>query len=427
MSLMLPIDFPWTSQPTALQLNLLSGSLPRAVAAGAIIALIIAVFATTVNHGLAAWGSALVGVVILLINHVHSRHSGPGASLATLNFLDSIAGGILLGGIAVAVLHGRLQVFGWTLGALGSVLVSAVLSGERTAGPHAAHGIMIWPAVDSPPTWLIATVLVLVGIGTVANVRTTQVERRSIELPMAPILAGVVLIMVAVSSADWLGRHGNSAIGIVMTVTGTVCSAVVAALLLPRRDGTLVLLAVPLAAIGSAFVQSWLSARTAVPLVALIALGLVLGFRRPAPLAGLLILATVAGYGVLTGGHHTHVLQTWVLAAVLATTAGYCFGSAAPRYNPTRVLGVTVIYVPSVVLALRDQANHGDFATATVAPGQLSICPLPPTNSPGPYWAALAITAGCAIGLIALQRWRPPTVRPAGPGPSTHPAPLEGP
>ncbi|MBF6175383.1 hypothetical protein [Nocardia blacklockiae] len=413
MSLLLPVDFAWTTGSSALQLDLLTHSMPRAIAAGAVVALIVAVFATTVNHGLAAWGSASCGAALLLVTHLVGRNSGPDTSLATLNFLDAFAGGVLLGGIAAAVLRGRLQVFGWTLGALSSVVVGASLPVPHSSDLGDANRYGRWPAVDFPPPWLIAVTLVLVAIGTVVNRHETRVERRSIELPMAPILAGLVYVVVTMFGTEWLTRRADDVIDIALSAGATVLAGLIAAMLLPRRDGTLVLLAVALAAVGSAIMPSWLPGWSAAPLVALLALGIVLGFRRPGPVAGLLVLTALVFYCALTHDHDPHArVRNVGIAVVLALVAGYCFGSAAPRYNPTRVLGVSIVFVPSVVLALRDHVNRGDFTSATVDSGRWYVCQVPVTNSPVPYWTALAIALGCLGGLLALRRLRAPTVFP---------------
>ncbi|WP_187685605.1 hypothetical protein [Nocardia wallacei] len=410
MSLMLPIDFTWTSGASPLQLDLLAHSLPHAIAAGAVIGLIVAVFATTVNHGLAAWGSALCGAVLLLVTHLVGAHSGPDASLATVNFVDAIAGGILLGGIATAVLHGRLQVFGWTLGALGSIVVGAALPVQHGDGFGDPNRYGRWPAVDWPPPWLIAVTVLLVGVGTLVNRHKTEVERRSVELPMAPIVAGLVYVVATLAGTEWLTSHPGSIFDISLSVGATVVAGFVAAILLPRRDGTLVLLAIALAAVGSAIMPSWLPGWSAAPLMVLLALGIVLGFRRPGPVLALLLTTALASSCMVTLGHDHNRVRNAIIAVALTLVTGYSFGSAAPRYNPTRVLGVSIVFVPSVVLALRYHADRGDLDTATADAGRWYVCQVPATDSPVPHWTALAITVGCLVGLIALRRLRAPTV-----------------
>jgi len=413
MSLLLPIDFAWTSESTALQLDMLAFSVPRAIAVGAIVAVLVAVFATTMNHGLAAWGSALSGITIMFVNHLAGHHASPVAPLSTLNFVDSIAGGILLGGIAAAVLRGRLQVFGWTLGALASVVISAAMPVPHTGDLADPAKALHWPAVDSPPLWLIEITLALVFFGTLANRRRTEIERRAFELPMAPILAGLLYITVALFGSEWLARRSANVVDIALAVAATVVTAVIAAMLLPRRDGSLVLLAAALSSVGGAIVPSQLPGWAAPLLVLALAVGIVVGFRRPAPLVAMLVLAGLALFGVLTSGPGDNgLLHAATLGLVLAASGGYCFGCAAPRYNPTRVLGIAIVLGSSVVLALRDHLSRGDFANATLDAGHWSTASVPMVHSAIAYWMALAITAGCAVSLVLLRRWRAPMVAP---------------
>ncbi len=403
MSLLLPIDFAWSSESTPLQLDMLAFSVPRAIAVGAIIAVVVAVFATTINHALAAWGSALAGVVIMLINHLAGHAASPVAPLSTLNFVDSIAGGLLLGGIAAAVLRGRMQVFGWTLGALTSMVVSAALPVTHASNPFEpvpAH----WSSVDYPPLWLIEATLVLVAIGTLVNRRRTGIERRAVELPMAPIVAGMLYIGVALFGAQWLAGRNATAVDIVLAVAITAVTAMIAAMLLPRRDGTLVLLAVALSSVGSAIVPTRIPGWSAWILVVLLAVGILLGFRRPAPMLAMAALAALALGGALSSGEHGR-MHVVAIGAALALIAGFSFGCAAPRYNPTRVLGVAIILGSSVVLAMR---GRGEFGAAIIGGTHWSSAPAPMAQSALAYWMALAITACCAVALLALRHWRQP-------------------
>ncbi|MGW5519641.1 hypothetical protein [Nocardia africana] len=406
LSLLLPNGFRWASQTSVLQLDMLAASQPRAIAVGAIVALIVAVFATTVNHALVAWGTALCGVVTMLLAHLLAESGDRSIAPATLNYLEALAGGILLGGIAVAVLRGWLQVFGWTLGGLAAVVfgqVGSTSTGTVRSGVMGAPG---WSTTTLPPLWLIMITLVLVIVGMVVNRHQDTVERRSVELPMAPIVAGLVFVISRVFSAEWLARHSGSTGNIVFAASMALTAAIVAAFLLPRRDGVLILLAVALSAVGGALIPARLPWWSVAPLVLLIALGLVAGFRRPMPMLAVATLAGMALYCALVTGHRiAGGLQTAMLSGLLAAVAGYCFGSAAPRYNPTRVLGMAIVFVPSVVTALRD---HLDRPQCVSDPGQWYLCPAPAMSSAAPYWTALGITAGCTAGLLAVRHWRKP-------------------
>lgn len=421
LSLMLPNGFRWTSQTSVLQLDMLAASQPRAIAAGAVVALIVAVFATTVNHALAAWGSALCGAVIMFGAHVLAESEDQSIAPATLNYLDSLAGGILLGGIAVAVLRGWWQVFGWTLGALSAVVfgqLGSTSTGDAQAGLPSAPG---WSTTSLPPLWLITLTTVLIVVGLIVNRHQDRVERRSVELPMAPIVAGLVFVIVQLFAGEWLARHADSLGRIVVAATLTVVTAVLAALLLPRRDGMLILLAVALTAVGSALIPARLPVWSVAPLVVLIGIGIVAGFRRPGPMLAIAVLAALALYCALAADHRIDGgVQAAVLSGLLALVGGYCFGGTAPRYNPTRVLGVAIIFVPSVVTALRERLGREQFVTE---PGHWYLNPAPAMSSSQPFWVALGITAGCAVGLLALRWWRPPSRPTAKAEPTEPPAP----
>ncbi len=405
LSLMLPSGFRWNSPISVLQLDMLTSSQPRATAIGALVALIIAVFVTTVDHVAAAWGAALCGTVVMFATHLPVLSDEHGIAPSTLNYLDSLAGGALLGGIAVAVLRGRLQVFGWTFGALAAIVfgqLGSTAAGEVRNGVPSAPG---WSRTLLPPLWLIVITLGFLIAGTVVNRSRDTVERRSVELPVAPIFSGLAYVTTVLFASHWLGDHAGSVGHIVMASALTVAAAVVAAVLLPRRDGVLILLAVALSAVGGALVPARLPLWSVVPLLALIALGLIAGFRRPAPAVAAVVLIAVALTTVVAAPFGSG-LATVAVTAVLALVAGYCFGSAAPRYNPARVLGVSIIFVPSVVTSLREHLGREEFVPD---PGQWSLSPAGVVDSAAPYWAATGIAAGCAVALWVLQRLRPPS------------------
>lgn len=401
MSLLLPIDFAWTSESTPLQLDMLAFSVPRAIAVGAIIAVLVAVFATTINHALAAWGSALAGVLIMLVNHLAGHDSSPVAPLSTLNFVDSIAGGMLLGGMAAAVLRGRWQVFGWTWGAMTSFVVAAALPATHTANPFEpvpSH----WASVDYPPLWLIEVTVVLVAIGTLVNRHRSGIERRAVELPMAPIVSGMLYIGVALFGVEWLAGRNANGVDVVLAVVITAVTALIAAMLLPRRDGTLVLLAAALSSVGSAIVPTQVPGWSAWVLAALLAVGIVLGFRWRTPLVAMGVLAALALVGALTAGDHGR-WRVALIGGALALIAGFSFSCAAPRYNPTRVVGIAIILGSSVVLAMR---GRGEFGTSVIGGAHWSSAPAPMAQSEAAYWMGLAITVCCALGLLMLRHWR---------------------
>lgn len=408
----MPIDFGWTSQTSALQLDLLAYSLPRAVAAGVLVAMIVAVLLTTLGSVVMAWGTALVALLVLLVNHLVGHSANPTDSLATMNFIDSLSGGAAMGALGAAVLHHRLAAYGWTLGALVSLLLGSV-------NPLPHIGEMIgdypdtWQAADMPPVWMVELAVALVLIGTLLNRNRPPAARLSIELPLAPILAGVVVVLVTLVSAEWLARHGDSLADLGLAVVTTVTTALIAAMLLPRRDGELVLVAVAISAVGSATIAAELPAWSIPVLVAIAAAGMWYGERHPAPMAGVLALMVLGLVTAFTAD------TDWALlivgsGALLAWLAGYGLSAAKPRYVPSRVLGTMLLFVPSAVLGLRDYVARGHYAMQDGS--QAIVCTVTTEDTSAPAWTSVLIAAGCAGGLYLLRRSRPaPATKPSTP------------
>lgn len=409
MSLMLPVNYTSSGGSISLQLDRLAYSAPRAIGAGCVIALIVAVFATSVNHGLAAWGAALVGMILLFGNQLFVAFSDPSSWVATVNFVDSLAAGIVLGGIAVAVLHGWLQLFGWTVGALGSIAANIAfpnLYHRQVYQPTAAHAHAHLAALT--PLWLPGLTLILVAIGTVTNRNRRDLERRTVELPLAPIMAGMVIIGVTLVATEWLANGPATFLKLTAYVVVAVVAAFFSAILLPHRDGTLVLLAVPLSTAIDAILPSTSAGAWVWIVLIILSVGLMLGIRRPSPMLAMAILAAlVTVTAITTASGHLRSRET-AASMVLALVSGYAFGSAPPRYNPARVLGVAILVLPTATTLLR-QRSHLEYAPAIVNGDQASGFPNPvaPTSASA-HWTSLAVTGGCALGLLALRKWREP-------------------
>jgi hypothetical protein len=122
-------------------------------------------------------------------------------------------------------------------------------------------------------------------------------------------------------------------------------------------------------------------------------------------MVAMVALAVLALGGALSSGDHGR-LHVAGIGAALALIAGFSFGCAAPRYNPTRVLGVAIILGSSVVLAIR---GRGEFGTAIIGGTHWSSAPAPMAQSATAYWMALAITVCCAVALLGLRHWRKQT------------------
>ncbi|APB00429.1 hypothetical protein NS506_06393 [Nocardia seriolae] len=410
LSLMVPIDFAWTSRSSAVHLDLLVFSLPQAIAAGALIAVVAAVLSTALGGQSLRWGVALGGAALLFVNHLLGRHAVLGTSLATLNFLDSIAGGLIFGGTGAAVFS-RSHVesryawtaLAWLLGAVAGVAFGQVVPETRTL-PDDQHFPQNWPALDIPSLWLITLGLILIGLRFLREPGSQPAEPYSIPLPIVPIIAGALMIGVSLFGSSVLARHGDSLLHLAAITALTVVAAILAALMLPGRDGAQVLLAVALAAAGAAILSVRLPIWAMPGLLALVVIGLLAGTRWPGERVAAVVLVGLSVFSVLmvaAGGAGPVIAAGH---ALLCLAAGYCFGAVGPRYGSTRVLGIALIYVPSPVLALRDWARRGQCLLAD----HENPCVVTDFTSFKPGWAATAIAIGCALGLCGLLLRRRP-------------------
>ncbi|MFJ9368014.1 hypothetical protein ACIRRA_26825 [Nocardia sp. NPDC101769] len=406
LALTLPIDFGWTSETSAMQRDLLAYTLPRAVAAGALIAMIAAVLITTLGSPVAAWATTLGGLLVLLANHVFGHAGDPNSSLSTMNFTDSLAGGLILGALGAAVLHRRLPAFGWTLGILISLLLGSVNPVLQTGGGIDQTRSDHWHAGEIPPIWMLVLALILVGFGFLTHRKLEVQQRLSAELPLAPILAGVVLVLVTLASAEWLARHGDSHAGIGLAVATAVGTAIVAAMLLPGRDGEIVLLAVGLGAVGAATVAAEMPAWSIPVLAAAAAVGMWVGSRLGGPTVS---LAAGMALGVFTA-FTADSTRAWLIvgsAAFVSWLIGFALLSTRPRYVPSRVLGTLVLFVPSAVLGMRDYVSRGHYATQSA--GNALMCAVSSTSTAAPGWTSMLVAGGCLAGIYLLRRSRPRT------------------
>ncbi|WP_280362271.1 hypothetical protein [Nocardia wallacei] len=403
LSLALPIDFRWTSESSPLQLNLLAFSQPRAVAAGAVVAVVVATVLTAAESELASWCTTLGGIVTVAAVHQIGYTSGPTAPLTTLNFVDSVAGGILLGGIGAAVAGRRIPSAGWVLGMVASISVAEALpSTQRSGGTRTDT----WTATDSPPAWLVGAAVALVIVSTYLNRRGDTAPRLSVELPMAPIVAALVLIGTETATAEWLSRRGDSMVVVVAALAIATLVFGVTALALPGREGLFVLMAVSVTASGNAMISATLPVWSLPWFIVLTGAGLAAGLRWPKPEAGFAATAALALCATLLAYLHSRndVVDN-IGNFVIAFIAGYALGAALPQRGSTRVIGLVMIVTPSAILVLRTRLSYGRCSESP-SPGGGLVCEFNGRASVLPGWAALGIITGCMVfaGLLRGRR-----------------------
>ncbi|MFF0637606.1 hypothetical protein ACFYTS_34510 [Nocardia sp. NPDC004151] len=403
--LMAPLDLGGATAGPVLQLDLLVLNMPRAAAAGAALAVVSAALVVALGRR-SAWITACGSAVMLLVDQFWNRGAPTMDSLTTANYIDSMFAGILLGALAVAVFGKPLATAAFLIGALGSILV-----GDQTSLPPAdgqGNPLIQLASVGTPPVWLLLLTTALLAAGIMLQQPDPAIEEETTDLAIGTILSALVVITATVLSTEWFVRHAGTLVQIGAAIAVTVGAAVLAALLLPGREGTLVLLAVAVANAGSAIIAVPRPDWTApFPVLALLA-GLAAGRARRSPWLALAVTGALAVFAAGTAdlAHQYSVIP--VLGVVGTGFAiGCCFGAAVPKGAGSAVVAIAVLIVPCLVVALRGS----DFGRVAYSPRWYRD----PTGvvSALPGWSALIVTLGCAAGVYLLWRIRPAGAAPA--------------
>ncbi|MRH88932.1 hypothetical protein GFY24_16010 [Nocardia sp. SYP-A9097] len=399
--LMAPLDLAWADQGP-LKLDLLILNMPRAAAAGAMFAVIAAALAVALGRR-TAWIAAFGSAVILLADHVWSLNDALTESLVTVNYVDSIFGGILLGALAVAVFGRPIATPAFLIGALSSILIGDLTSLPTSSG--SAGSLVEWAASGTPPLWMVALAVPALAAGAVIQrAEPKSEEADGGDLPIGPILSALFLVGSTAVSTEWLVKRSATPMEITLVAAGMVAVAALAALLLPGRDGAVVLTAVAVANSGSAIIAvprpDW---SAPLPLFAVVA-GYYAGRKWGSPLIGLFGSAALGVFAAFTAGlGRADAIVPLLGIAAVGALLGYCFADAADsRSAVSTVVALAMLLVPCLVVALRGSS----FARVAYSPRWYRD----PTGvtSAVPGWVSVAISLGCVAGLALLYRLRPP-------------------
>ncbi|APB01242.1 hypothetical protein [Nocardia seriolae] len=389
------------SEGSVLELDLMVLNMPRAAAAGAAFAVVSAALVVALGRR-SAWIASFGSAVVLLVNHLwNSAPAGTGV-MTTVNYIDAIFSGILLGALAVAVFGKPVATGAYLIGALSGILI-----GDQTSLPESGEGnpLIEWASGATPPLWLMLISAVLLALGIAAQHTDPAVQDENTDLAIGPILSALVLVTATALSTEWFVRHEGTPAQIAVAVSITVGAAAVAALLLPGREGTLVLLAVAVANAGSAIIAVPRPDWTAPFPVLAVILGLAAGRRWRAPWIGLAATGGLAVFAAATAGSpHLHAVIPVLGVTLTGLIIGYCFGAAVPATAGSAVVAVAVLIVPCLVVALRGSS----FGRIAYSPRWYRDPQAALSSTPG--WMALVITLGCAAGLYVLWRLRSPRV-----------------
>ncbi|MFE2998394.1 hypothetical protein ACFXG4_25740 [Nocardia sp. NPDC059246] len=398
--LMAPLDLGWTSEGPVLQLDLLVLNMPRAAAAGAAFAVVSAALVVALGRK-TAWIASSGSAVVLVIDQLWNRDAAIPGNLTTANYIDSIFSGILLGALAVAVFGKPIATGAYLIGALSAILIADQTSLPPTGGR--GNPLTEWASTGTPPAWL----LVLAGALLVAGIAVQQPEpageHENTDLAMGPILSALILVTATTLSTQWFVQHAGTVAQAGVAAAITIGAALAAALLLPGREGTLVLLTVAVANAGSAIIAVPRPDWTApFPVLAVVA-GLAVGRRWRTPWIALAATAGLAVFAAGTAGIAHQYAVIPVLGVILTALAiGFCFGAAVPKTAGSAVVALAVLVVPCLVVALRGSS----FGRVAYSPRWYRDPHGAVSAMPGTV--ALVITLGCAAALYLLWRIRSP-------------------
>ncbi|GAB0102216.1 hypothetical protein JMUB6875_11830 [Nocardia sp. JMUB6875] len=392
--LMAPLDLGSSAEGPVLQLDLMVLNMPRAAAAGAAFAVVSAALVVALGRR-SAWIAACGSVVMLAIDQLWNRDAATAGAMTTVNYIDSIFSGILLGALAVAVFGKPVATGAYLIGAL-----SAILIGDQTSLPDSAddNPLIAWASGGTPPTWLVVLAAVLLAAGIAMQQTDPAAGDENTDLAIGPILSALVIVTATALSTEWFVRHAGTPAQVAVAVAITVIAAMVAALLLPGRDGTLVLLSVAIANAGSAIIAvprpDW---SAPFPVLAVV-VGLAAGRRWRTPWLALAVTGGLAVFAACTADlAHQYTVIPILGVTLTGLIIGFCFGVAVPETAGSAVVAVAVLIVPCLVVALRGSS----FGRVAYSPHWYRDPQGPISSLPG--WMALVVTLGCGAGMLLLK------------------------
>ncbi|MFD6395455.1 hypothetical protein [Nocardia sp. NPDC060249] len=399
LAIMLPISF--ASLAASLHVDLLVFNIPRAMTGAAFMAVITAAVTVAIGSVRTARWTALLALLGILVNHLafipdSSDGHLDSLSLPTLNFIDALLAGVVVGALAVAVWNEPLLRTVYLFGALGGTII-----GDLTQSPTDPEADGFSGALGGAlPLWFIgATVLALAyfAFTTAAPARST-IETA---IPLAPVFAAVVAFTTTIVTALAVASHKTSTPYLVVASIVAIAAAVAAALILPDREGILVLLMSSFSVAGSLVTtlprSGWIDLAT----LAATAAGLLLGMRTPRPVVAAASVLLLACFVLATDVFAPHATLTAAVGCLaLGAIAGYCLGTSVPQSATSGTVGLAILFVPSIGVALSD-TDFGHLAYSSSWYRTTNV-----DRGMGPGLVAIAVALGCAIAVLGLMRHR---------------------
>ncbi|MFI8977370.1 hypothetical protein ACIGO9_31135 [Nocardia asteroides] len=393
LTIMQPIRY--SSLSDEVLADLLVFDIPRVMTGGALFAVITAAITAAAGSIRIAWWTAIVALIAILINHglvlplAEDAHLGS-LSVPTLSFLDAVSAGVAFGALAVGAWVQPLLRAAFLFGA-----GSAVVTGDFTPpalGADTVGGTM--------PMWFIA-----VSVVALAFLDLTRPHRRfwtpDDAISMAPIFAAVLSYSAVLVTTLVVAARGSSAGTVLACGVVLLGTTVMAALILPGRDGVLLLSMAAYSVAGSLVVTGPRTAWVEVLAFVTVAAGFVVGLRTRSALAGASSVIVLAVYTLVDGSlYPPTALTTAIGCGALGLVGGFSVGACVPRDAASATVGLSILFIPSVGIALADSAiGHLDYAGSWYRTTDID---------PGPMPSVVAIGLSCglcaAVALLVRRR-----------------------
>lgn len=389
----MPISTGWFAAAPR-QVDLMIRSVPLAMAAGAIVAVVVAATVASVNSRRAGWLAITVAVLGILVNHTGLPWLDID-SITTWNYIDSLWAGAILGSLAVVVWSEPAMVSAFLFGCVGSRLLGDLTQSAAVSGPA---NVIERAIGGAPPIWLIVLALTLIAADLLLCEPLTPTPTAPPMYFYSQVVAGVIAVVTISSVANWLAHRGDRIVIIAAGIALVILAALIAALLLPERDGILLLLVIALTTSCSAVVTVPRPEWTDPAVLALAGIGLFTALRNPVPWRAISAIAALAAAATLVamagGGGGTAIVGVLAIGFV----SGYTLGSAIPPRATSAIVAIAVLFVPAISVGLRGRS----FGRVSYSPYWYRLPSIP--SQPAPGVAALAITIGCALGILLLAR-----------------------
>ncbi|MGY0500786.1 hypothetical protein ACWZHB_20055 [Nocardia sp. FBN12] len=400
LAIMLPLSF--ASLAASLHVDLLVFNVPRAMTGAAFVAVITAAVTMAIGSARTARWTALLALVGILVNHlafIPDSTDGhlDALSLPTLNFIDALLAGVVVGALAVAVWNEPLLRTVYLFGTLGGTIL-----GDLTQSPTDPDSDGFSRALGGTlPLWFIAaSVLALAYFA----LTTVVPPRSTIEtaIPLAPVFAAVVAFTTTIITALAVASHKTSAPYLIVASIVAVATAVAAAMILPGRDGILVLQMSSFSVAGSLVITLPRSGWVDLATLAVTAACLLIGMRVPRPLAAAASVLALACFVLAADVFSPPTTLTAALGCLaLGAVAGYCLGTSVPVSPASGTVGLAILFVPSIGVALSDSdIGHLAYSSSWYRTTDVD-------RGVGPGAVAVVVALGCTVAVLALLRHRP--------------------